>query len=685
MSKRSPSKRAEESPDEDSAGSSKPSQPVVAPTLRRAAAKAELRMRVARVLWALPTALTMALGVCGVALVARKVAPTYVPESWVVAVLVGAGLSVLATGVFVATRKLPPRAGALALDAYHALHGRLTNALEFEEVAPDERSPLMEAAIEDAKEAARKLSPKEAVHIGLPPELGISGLVALAVVAVALLEVPIRREIPPPPKIAAINPLEVAPDDLQLFKDAIDELKREEQSPEVEEAIERFNQLVTDIAERRLNRTEAFRRMEEIENDLLRGAEADRKALEEAMKEAAKELEKSIMSKPVADAMKKSDMKSAEQEMKKLAEQLRDDKSKPNKAELEKLRRALDRAAKNKKKALEQLNERRAEMRQDLLKNKKKKEEAKDDKEREEQERLLKKKKRELERLDREAERRERAARRLSKLDRDLAKAAADLARDLGLSAEDLEQVAEDLNRLDQEQMSDKDKEELRRRLEELRELIRQQQQGGQKMRQRLQRFLRRARGGRARPGQGGQGQQGQGQQGQGQQGQGQRPGGQQGQGQQGQGQQGQGQQGQGPGQGPGQGQGPLVLGPGGKPIPMDMPGSGSGDGNQPGGSGSGKGGKEYGSGSGGDPEGEATDIAGKNVDVRAEAVDSGAGPTRAEVILSAADRGFTGKPYQKVYKQYRTVAEDQIDKEEIPDGMRFYVRRYFQLIRPRE
>jgi hypothetical protein len=645
----------------------------VVPAIRRAAARAEARMRLARVLWALPTSLTLALGVSAVALVARKVAPVYVPESWVLAVLIGAGISVLGTVIFAASKKLPPRAGALALDLHHALRGRLTNALEFTEVDPDARTPLMEAAIEDAGDAAGDLDPRKAVHIALPPELGVSAAVGLAVVAVALLEVPVRREVPPPPKVAAIDPLDVAPDDLELFRDAIDQLKREDQSPEVQEAIERFNQLVTDIAERRLNRTEAFRRMQEIENDLLKGAEADRKALEEALKETAKELEKSIMSKPVANAMKKSDMKAAEQEMKKLAEQLRDKKNKPNKAELEKLRRALDRAAKNKKKALEQLNERRAEMRQDLLKNKKKKEQAKNKKERDEQERLLKKKKRELERLDREAERRERALRRLSKLDRDLAKAAADLARDLGLSAEDLEQVAEDLNRLDQEQMSDKEKEQLRRRLEELRELIRQQQQGGKKMRQRLKRFLRRARGGRAQQGQG-QGQQGQGQQGQGQQGQG----------QQGQGQQGQGQQ-PGQGQGQGQGQGPVVLGPGGKPIPVDMPGAGSGQGDQPGGQGSGEGGKEFGSGSGGDPKGESTDIDGKNVDVRAEAVDSGAGPTRAEVILSAADRGFTGKPYQKVYKQYRTVAEDQLDKEEIPDGMRFYVRRYFQLIRPRE
>ena len=47
--------------------------------------------------------------------------------------------------------------------------------------------------------------------------------------------------------------------------------------------------------------------------------------------------------------------------------------------------------------------------------------------------------------------------------------------------------------------------------------------------------------------------------------------------------------------------------------------------------------------------------------------------------------RGFKGGPYKKVYKDYRTYAEQEINKDEIPDGYRFYVRRYFQLIRPRE
>ena len=60
-------------------------------------------------------------------------------------------------------------------------------------------------------------------------------------------------------------------------------------------------------------------------------------------------------------------------------------------------------------------------------------------------------------------------------------------------------------------------------------------------------------------------------------------------------------------------------------------------------------------------------------------------GPARSEVIEAAAERGFASGHYAKVYREYHTVAEESLSKEEIPGGYRFYVRRYFQLIRPRE
>jgi hypothetical protein len=71
--------------------------------------------------------------------------------------------------------------------------------------------------------------------------------------------------------------------------------------------------------------------------------------------------------------------------------------------------------------------------------------------------------------------------------------------------------------------------------------------------------------------------------------------------------------------------------------------------------------------------------------DVRASARDTRRGKSRREVILAAARRGFRGAGYHDVFVQYRTVAQAHLEQDRIPDGQRFYVRRYFQLIRPRE
>jgi hypothetical protein len=96
-------------------------------------------------------------------------------------------------------------------------------------------------------------------------------------------------------------------------------------------------------------------------------------------------------------------------------------------------------------------------------------------------------------------------------------------------------------------------------------------------------------------------------------------------------------------------------------------------------------GGREFGSGSGPDIKGAATDLDGKTEDVTAAAVDTGRGAASSEVVFGAAERGFTGSRYQNVYTQYRTVAEEVLEQDTIPAGYEFYVRRYFQLIRPRE
>jgi hypothetical protein len=62
----------------------------------------------------------------------------------------------------------------------------------------------------------------------------------------------------------------------------------------------------------------------------------------------------------------------------------------------------------------------------------------------------------------------------------------------------------------------------------------------------------------------------------------------------------------------------------------------------------------------------------------------SGGGPSRASVIGAAAGRGFVAPGYARVFTDYATAVEDALSTTAVPEGKRFIVRRYFDLIRPR-
>jgi hypothetical protein len=674
--------------------------------IRRAAALAELRMRLSRALSVTPAALTLGLAAAAVVLGAHKLAPERVSEPHAYLLFSGiAALVVIAHGVAFLLR-LPPNAGTLALDKHHKLDGRLTNALEFLARPKAERSELMTAAIDDACEVVTSkpkkstLSTGRAAPIIVPLETAAAVAPAIALVLLALLELPHAVPVPVV-KQKTIDPLALSEDDINALRDAAKELERPNQSAEVQQAIERYNRLIEDLANRRIDRTDALRKMESIERELLDGAAADAKKLENELKETAKQLEKSELAKDIAEALKEQDLKKTEEKLKELAKKLKENK-KPDKKQLERLRDALKKAAEQRKKALEAIEEKRKELEEQLLKKKKDVENATDPKKKEEEERLLKKKERELERLNREGQEQQRANRELERLDRELAEAAQNLLKEMGVSQEDLEkaaqdinQAAEDINRMEREGMSQKDKERLKEQLEMAREILRQEQKSGKQRRARQDNFSKRARGKSGKGKSGKNGQQGE------EQGDGpgepgdsmerEQPGGQgegEGEGEEGEGE---GEKGKGKGKGQGEGEGEgaegieISIGPGGN-IPMPGPGQGpGGQGNEPG-EGAGKGDKgPGGKGSGGNPRGASTDPDMGTVDVEAAAADTGSGKVAEQVIRSAADKGFRGSNYKKVYQDFNTRAEARIKNEGIPDGYRFYVQRYFQLIRPRE
>ena len=561
-------------------------------------------------------------------------------------------LLVLVSGVArVLLARRPEWRGSIALDEFHGFHDRVTTALSFSRVPTAERSTLMQAAIEDGAALAGKLDPRRAVPIRVPRESAVVLVLVLGLAALSVLEV---RHYQPLPAPSTFEPMVMSADDIELFRDVAKELQAKNDDPNALLAVRRFNQLVEDIAEHRLDRHEVFQRMGDLERDLKDNLELDRDARDDGLKGLARELEKSGLSKAAAEALDQKRLADAEKALRELAEKLKKREGRPSAAELDKLRQALEKASKSNEERAQNIDQRRRELEEEHKSLLKKKNEKQDAGAPPDLDKKLADNERRLEHLDRERNRAERSQKQMSELDKQLADAARDLMRDSGQSAQDLEQGAQDINRMAKQETSEEQKKELLRKLQEMRELMRQQGKGGKDQMQRLQKFGQRARGQNG----GGQGQSGDGQS--------------------------EGQQG-------GKKDGPLRLGsgPGSMQIDIPVPQSGSGQGqgqpsDKPGGGDPSRG---PGYGTGHDPKlsGDATDLKGKTTDVTAAGADTGQGAASSQVIYGAAERGFVGRGYKQVFTDYQTVAERALSQDEIPSGYRFYVRRYFQLIRPRE
>jgi hypothetical protein len=613
--------------------------------LERAARQTGRRLKLRRALTAGSACLPLPLGYAALVLGASKALSLGAAQAtpWLWGTLVPAA-AVLVVALRAAWVQRSPFEGALALDRHHGLDDRIANALAFAQLPEAERTPLMQAAMADAAEHAPKLEPSQAARIAIPRELGYSALLVLGLFGLSVLEVRTLRVVPP--VVEKVQPALLSADDVELFREIGQELAKSADDPQLSAAARRFNQLVEDIAAHRMDRREVFDRLGSIERELSESSQLDREALDDGLKELARELEKSGLTKPAAQALSEKRLADAEQALRELAEKLKRKNHPPSKQELEKLRSALQKAgaaAVEHQSAIEQRRQELQEEQQSLLKKKQQGDNsAKTDQK-------LAENKRKLERLTRDKDRADRSQQKLSELDKQLQEAARQLMQDQQQAGQSLESAAENVNRMGKQQMTDEQKKEMLKQLQELREVLRQQGKGGKDQMDRMQRFGERARGngGGKQPGQGN------------------KPG-----------------NGSKPGQlrlSRGQGDGPGID----VPMPGSTPAAGKeGDSNSPQ---SGANGKGYGQGHDEQLAGDPTDLKGKTQDVTAAGVDSGQGAASAEVIYGAAERGFVGKGYQKVFTDYQTVAEQVMTQDEIPPGYRFYVRRYFQLIRPRD
>jgi hypothetical protein len=319
------------------------------------AQKAERRLRINQGLRSLSLGLLFGLGSALTVIVLRKVGVCSERNSRIA--LGVCALLPVAAFVWGYSRRLVDRAGAIALDRAHGLADRLSSALFFAEQKDEARSAFMDAAIADALAKVKGVDPVRAVpfaqlRYARPIALLCAGIVVAMLFEVRKHETIIEAE--------RIEPLEVTPDDLDAMRDFLKDFDQKDQSDEVKAATREFNQLIQDLADKRLDRNEAFKRMQQLEEKLLKGRQADQKSFEEALKRLGQELKKSDLTKAAGESLESKNLAQAEKDMKELAKKLRENK--PDQAQLDKMREALKKAAESQKEREESIQKRRDEL-----------------------------------------------------------------------------------------------------------------------------------------------------------------------------------------------------------------------------------------------------------------------------------------------------------------------------------
>jgi hypothetical protein len=456
-------------------------------------------------------------------------------------------------------------------------------------------------------------------------------------------------------------------DTAAAFANELDALKAQPLDPEAAELVAKLNALLEGIAAGTIDRAQALAELRRLEEKLQSLLANDPKAIEAALEQIGRALAGTPEAKPLEKALSEN-WPEAAQELKRLAERVKEGKL--NAQAEQRLAKSLERAAGERASAGKQAAVDEAKRELDRLLRKQEEQRAQGEQDGERDERLLKRKQRELDQLEREQEQAKAADRELDRLQRELDAASKALnGKDKQAAADKLQDAANELERAAQQQQSRSQAGRLAEQLAQLRAEIAQRRgesgqessgdasDSGSPIPLSAQRFGRMAQG---KPS-GGEGQQGG------------QPGGAGGQQQQGAG------QGQQPGE-PGGGERLAQLrqggsgGPGGEQTALLEQ---SGMSNEQGrGDGAGRGGKPQ--------NGPATAGSGQHVDTRIEGEKRG-GPSRSEVIFESGQRGFADEGYAKVHDDYVRHAESVLEREHIPGGYRYYVRRYFQMIRPRE
>lgn len=581
---------------------------------------------------------------------------------------------VLAGALVGALRRLPTHVVATRIDRASGLSDRLATACAFEDQlrdqapADEDTAALMRAAMNDAVRAVPRADVVAATRFHAPRD----GRTALAFGAVALVvaglswsgpEAAAPAVGPRPPGLADL-PREadaLEEDDIDYTRDLLEDLRRvaeQERSPELERFVREIEELLTKAEQGEISKEELLEGLARAEERFMQGAGEDMEESLADLRETGRELAKNPITKDLGKALQEGNLEQAQKEMEALAQKI--DKGELNEKQQEDAAKALQKAAeqfaKKEQQRDQQAEQRIAQAKEQIRRLQRKQDQSKDPQEKQRLSRRLEDKKRELKRLQREKQEREQSAqqRTLKRLHRNLEQASQQMRKQdqkdqkdqkdqqnqqrRRMASQSLRNAAKDTGQVDQDRRKVAAQKKVASQLTDLKEAMRRARRRGQngprdlfgKNRRNLD-FERRAQGqqgsrGAWKPGQ--------------------KPGQKLGQGQN--------------GQRPGQGQ----------------------NGQQPGQQGQGQQGDTYGDQHDPNLIGDPTARLGNAKDESLSGV-QGRGPSRRETILSAAQKGFSSRSYQEVYADYKNIVEEVMRVEKVPRGYKYYVKRYFQKIKP--
>jgi hypothetical protein len=597
----------------------------------------ERRLRLGRLIDFLVSAVALSLLLCAFALLLHKLG-RLPDDGWRLL-----GLSVLSLSfVLTATGWLLPVSRAHAakrLDQAGQLADRCTAAHAFIESGEVERDDYARATLADAALHAPQVKPGHAAPLPWPRDLRLVGLLAVVVAVVGAVRMPSPPPPPAPPRAKTARLLELGASDLLERREELKAFQKDEElakDPAMRDFADELQKLFDKLEQKQLTRKEAFEKIAALEKKYFEGKDGDFEALKDKIRRMGGMLAKDKVAEDLGRSLQGGDLAKARREIEKLVEKL--EQKKLSEPEKKRLARALERAA---QKERDPADQRREELKREI--NKLEREQEKNPNQ--DRKKRLEREKRELKRLEREQEQKkdpekERAERQLKRLQRELEEAAQQLMSKLDKqSADALRKAMEQMSRLQDEIRRVGGRQRAQGQLADLKELLRRLKAGGKIRLGQLDDYNNRA-GGKRR----------------------------------------------------GQGQGEsndIVLGPPGSGgTRLKLPGMGQGGGQRPTGQGQGsgndKGGREAGVGHDPNILGASTSINAKRSEKLLDGT-QGKGPSRSEVILGASEKGFATRSYRRVYRDYNGVVEDVLKKEKVPLGYKFYVKRYFNLIKPRE